>query len=311
MPIHRRGEVLIKHVGYCPHNPRDGLPTVISTFSLLDTGSGRLLAVTDGVVATALRTGAASAVASRVLARPDARTAGLVGCGAQAVAQLHALSRVFRLERALVHDIDADVARSFPRRTSFVGLDVEVAPLERVEREADILCTVTSVAAGHGPVIRAAELCAAVHVNAVGSDFTGKTELPRSLLERSLVCPDFLPQALREGECQQIPAEQIGPSLPEVVRRADELAAWRDRSTVFDSTGFALEDHVAMHVLLRHARRLGRWSSVPIEYLPQDPRDPYSRPIERSRAAEGAPARARASAPRSRRAVRTVRSSPP
>lgn len=107
----------VKLVGYHTHN-RDSkrLPTILSAAFSLDTGSGHLLAIIDGTFPTALRTGAASAVASRILAVPDTSVLGIIDCGAQAVAQLHALARMFPLERVLVYDIDADTGHSFVAR---------------------------------------------------------------------------------------------------------------------------------------------------------------------------------------------------
>jgi ornithine cyclodeaminase/alanine dehydrogenase-like protein (mu-crystallin family) len=283
MPILRDDSALVKLVSYMPDNPASHeLPTILATLSLFDIATGRLIVLADGVVATAMRTGAVSALASRALARPDSTAIGLVGCGAQAVTQLHALSRLFRIERVMVHDIDPDAERSFLDRTAFLELDVRIAPLDLVEREADILVTATSVAPGAGPVIRGTQLRPAVHINAVGSDVVGKTELPLAVLERALVCPDYLAQATREGECQQLSAAQIGPSLSEVLRRRDDQVAWRARTTVFDSTGFALEDHVALEIFVRHARELGLGTALPLEYVAEDPRNPYSRPRART-----------------------------
>ncbi|AEI63743.1 ornithine cyclodeaminase [Corallococcus macrosporus] len=278
MPVMRRGEtVTIKVVGYNPDNPAaHGLPTIIATNSVYDCRTGHLLAVADGVFATALRTGAASAVASQVLARPDSRVLGLVGCGAQAVTQLHALSRVFPLARVLVFDTDKDVERSFAQRVSFLGLDVRRASLEELEAQSDIICTATSVAVGAGPVITGRGLQPHVHINAVGSDLPGKTELPLRFLEDSLVCPDFLPQAVVEGECQQLPRERIGPELVTLVKAPEQYADWRGRRTVFDSTGLALEDQVVTETLLRHARRLGLGTRVNLESLTDDVMDPYA-----------------------------------
>ncbi|WP_233595391.1 MULTISPECIES: ornithine cyclodeaminase family protein [Corallococcus] len=277
MPVMRRGEtVTIKVVGYNPDNPAEhGLPTIIATNSVYDCRTGHLQVVVDGVFATALRTGAASAVASQILARPDSRVLGLVGCGAQAVTQLHALSRVFTLERVLVFDTDKDVERSFAQRVAFLHLDVRRVSLEELEAQSDIICTATSVAVGAGPVITGQGLKPHVHINAVGSDLPGKTELPRSFLEDSLVCPDFLPQAVVEGECQQLPRERIGPELVSLVQAPEKYEDWRGRSTVFDSTGLALEDQVVTQTLLRHARRLGLGTRVDLESLSNDVMDPY------------------------------------
>ena len=114
----------LKVVGYHPANPRRrALPSILSTTLSFDTSSGHLAALMDGTFATALRTGAASAVASRVLAARDSRVLGLVGCGAQAVTQLHGLSRVFDLDQVLVYDIEAGAAASFAGRVKPLGLD--------------------------------------------------------------------------------------------------------------------------------------------------------------------------------------------
>ncbi|WP_223785318.1 ornithine cyclodeaminase family protein [Myxococcus sp. AS-1-15] len=293
MPVMRQGEsITIKVVGYNPMNPRHyGVPTIIATNSVYDCATGHLTALVDGVLATALRTGAASAIASRHLAHPESRVVGLVGAGAQAVTQLHALSRLFSIERVLVFDVDPVAQRSFAGRAAFLGLDVRAAPLETVEAEADIVCTVTSVGVGEGPVLEDGRLKPWVHVNAVGSDLPGKLELPRSLLERSLVCPDFLPQALVEGECQQLRPEQIGPGIIEVVQHPERFGEWRERSTVFDSTGFSLEDEAVTGVLIELARRHGLGLDVELECLAGDAMNPYDLllPEPQGQPGQGAP----------------------
>jgi ornithine cyclodeaminase/alanine dehydrogenase-like protein (mu-crystallin family) len=276
MPVMEVGrEAVIKIVGYHPRNVSSECPTIVSSMSLYDVRTGHLRALADGAFPTALRTGAASAIASKILAREDSTTIGLVGCGAQAVTQLHALSRVFKIDRVLVHDTAQEALASFARRVAFLGLGVSIASLSEVERGADILCTATSVDAGAGPVIGGTELKPHVHVNAVGSDLPGKAELPSSFLRRAFVCPDFLPQALVEGECQQLGLEEIGPTLAEVVKNPSLGHLHRDRPTVFDSTGFALEDQVVFGVLLRHAERIGVGRLLRVETSADDPRDPY------------------------------------
>ncbi|PTL83572.1 ornithine cyclodeaminase family protein [Vitiosangium sp. GDMCC 1.1324] len=278
MPVMEVGrQAVVKLVGYNPANVEGvGLPTILSTISLYDVTTGHLRALCDGTFPTALRTGAASAVASRILARPDSRVLGLVGCGAQAVTQTHALSRLFSLERVVVYDRRPETAHDFARRVDFLGLPVEAVPLEQVEREADILCTATSVEVGAGPVISGTHLKPHVHINAVGSDLPGKTELPRDFLLRALVCPDYLPQALVEGECQQLQPGDIGPSLFDLARTPELGRRHQGRPTVFDSTGFALEDQVVLEVLLTHAQNLGIGRMLQLESLADDPRDPYS-----------------------------------
>ncbi len=272
--------VTVKIVGYHPANPaRRGLPTILSTVLCFDVTSGHLRAVIDGNFLTAIRTGAASAVASRVLARPDTTILGLIGCGAQAVSQLHALSRVFPLKQVLVYDTDPVAQESFRARTealSLAGIDIRPVPLDTVVCTAEVLCTATSVDIGCGPVFSDRLLRSNVHINAVGSDFPGKTELPQSLLARSLVCPDFHPQAVKEGECQQLDPEQIGPDLIALVQQAESFAEYRERCTVFDSTGWAIEDYVTVNLLLQYGRDLGCVTRVDLADLTQDPHNPYA-----------------------------------
>ncbi len=278
MPVMQIGEVaIVKMVGYNPKNPtRYNVPTIISTISLYDICTGHLMALIDGTFATALRTGAASAIASQILARRASEVVGLVGCGAQAVTQLHALSRIFNIKQVLIYDIEPSHARSFLDRSSFMDLDVQIVPREILEREADIICTATSVPIGAAPVISDEHLKSWVHINAVGSDLPKKIELPLGLLKRSLVSPDYLPQALIEGECQQLSPEEIGPSLIELVRNEQNYASFRDAQTVFDSTGFALEDKAVLQVLLSLAEECGVGRTLPIESIAGDPMNPYS-----------------------------------
>ncbi|MTJ80303.1 MAG: ornithine cyclodeaminase family protein, partial [Telmatospirillum sp.] len=210
------------------------------------------------------------------LARPDSRVLGLVGAGVQAVTQAHALSRLFPLSRILAHDICPVTLASLPRRLAFLDIPVEPALPWRIEAEADILCTATSVAVGAGPVIAGADLKPHLHINAVGSDYPGKCELPRFLLESALVVPDLADQARREGECQVLEEERIGPELHRIVKQADGLTGWRDRLTVFDSTGIPFEDALALDLITDLARRAGIGRDIAFADLEAGaPKDPY------------------------------------
>ncbi|AGZ41992.1 ornithine cyclodeaminase family protein [Actinoplanes friuliensis] len=278
MPHHRAGESMtLKLVAYTPSNPeRLNLPTIIGTLTRYDDVTGHLEAVSDGVLLTAFRTGAASAVASSLLARPDSRTLGLVGAGAQAVTQAHALSRIFPLERILVTDAEPSHAASYADRVDFLGLDVRVADVEEIERESDIICTATTVGVGAGPVLPGTSLRPDVHINAIGADLVGKFELPVAVLRSATVVPDHFAQARAEGECQQLADDEVGPDLMTLCARPQEAVALRSGRTVFDSTGFALEDHVAFSTLIELAAEAGVGDRVALEHLPEDALNPYS-----------------------------------
>ncbi|MEV6949316.1 ornithine cyclodeaminase family protein [Streptomyces sp. NPDC051172] len=279
MPYHvPAGSMTLKTVSYTPTNPvsRHQLPTINGTLTRFDDETGRLVAVCDAGLLTAVRTGAASAVASRLLARPESGVLGLVGAGAQAVTQAHALSRVFPIEEILVHDAEPSHADSFAERVGFLNLTVRRAALAELVSASDIICTATTVGVGQGPVLPAEGLRGHVHINAVGADLVGKTELPLSLLRSALVVPDHMDQARHEGECQSLTEDDIGPQLSAVCRESGDWTSYRDSMTVFDSTGYAIEDHVALDVLIELAEETGAGERLLIEHLPVDALNPYA-----------------------------------
>lgn len=282
MPIYSQdeegGKVLIKVVGYHPSNPAKlNLPTIVSTISEYDTASGHLCALIDGVLPTAIRTGAASAVASKLMAKPTSSVLGLIGCGTQAVTQLHAISLCFNIDRVLFYDSDPTASSSFEKRCSPLNLAIEFVStsIEEIVKTSDILCTATSIDIGAGPLFSNIETKPHLHINAVGSDFPGKVEIPLELLQKSFVCPDFIEQAIVEGECQQLEQKDIGAGLVEVVKNQDQYAYLQNERTVFDSTGWALEDKVAMDLFLDCASELGLGQELEIEHGPSDTKNPY------------------------------------
>ncbi|MFZ9017897.1 MAG: hypothetical protein ACO23O_12995, partial [Ilumatobacteraceae bacterium] len=199
---------------------------------------------------------------------------------AQAVTQAHAISRIRSIERILAFDVDDDVATSFADRVRFLGVDVEL--LDRADAVlgvVDVLCTCTSVDIGAGPVVSDDRHRSGLHVNAVGADFPGKTELPRTMLERAFVVPDVTSQCRAEGECQQLDTELIGPELAELVRSPELAAPHRRRLSVYDSTGWAVQDAVALELAVELAERLGIGEPMQLEHLPSDPYDPYGHTI--------------------------------
>lgn len=279
MPLlNTEDKVMMKIVGYHPRNPDDqNLPTILSNISAYDTSTGHLIGIVDGVLLTALRTGAASAVASTYMAHPESSTLGIIGCGAQAVTQLHALSRSFDFKSILIYDVSPDALLSFKERTSVLRLNSEIvnADIDEVVNAADILVTATTIEVGAGPLFRNIETKPHLHINAVGSDFPGKIELPLELLKKSFVCSDFPEQALLEGECQQLKPEYIGPGWVEVIQRFKDFEELRSVRTVFDSTGWPLEDLVVMELFLEYGLELGLGKEVTIEHLSEDVKNPY------------------------------------
>ncbi|MEL6916357.1 MAG: ornithine cyclodeaminase family protein [Bacteroidota bacterium] len=279
MPVHALGEgIVLKVVGYHPRNPDDyGLPTILSSITSYDIKTGHLQGIADGVLLTALRTGAASAVASKFMAQPDSGVLGLIGCGAQAITQLHAISRCYPLEQVYIYDVDETVVSSFAERCAMLDLHVEIIPssISEIMSKSDIVCTATSIDVGLGPLFETYETKDHLHINAIGSDFPGKIELPLSLLRKSTVVPDFREQAKLEGECQQLNDEEIGPDLVTLVKNHTDFDHIANTLTVFDSTGWALEDRVVMKVFMDLAEEFNIGMEVSIENTSEDAKNPY------------------------------------
>ena len=279
MPVYKTGEeVVIKVVGYHPNNPSDfNLPTILSNISSYDTKTGHLKGLIDGVLLTALRTGAASAVATKYLGHPESSILGLIGCGSQSITQLHAISRLFPIRKVLVYDTDIEAVKSFENRSSILGLKVEIihSNIQAILKQSDIICSATSIEVGEGPLFDEYNSKKHLHINALGSDFPGKIELPKSLLENSFVCPDFIEQAKMEGECQQLSDDEIGSELYTVIQNFKEYEHLKNELTVFDSTGWALEDKVVMDLFLDLAREFKIGNEVLLENISDDVKNPY------------------------------------
>ncbi len=271
-----------KIVGYHPTNPdKRSIPTILSTLSSYDTTSGHLRGILDGTFPTALRTGAMSAIASEILAPRDRPLAlGIIGAGAQSVTQIHAITRVLPIEQIIVFDKNESAAKSLESRVSFVSIPVETineVELPTYLSSLDILCTCTSEEPGSGPLFDDFSNKEDLHINAVGSDFPQKIEIPISLLKRAHVCPDFLEQALVEGECQQLKPSEIAPDVANLLRssKSDQTKA-RNTLSVFDSTGHAYADFITTHFFLNYAESFCLGTNIEIETSPTDPLNPYS-----------------------------------
>ena len=198
--------------------------------------------------------------------------------GAQSVTQLHALSRIFDIKKVMLFDVDIDAMNSFIGRISMLDLNIEIvfSNIEDILSSSDIVCTETSIDVGTGPLFKNLNTNDHIHINAIGSDFPGKVELPLDLLKQSLVCPDFLEQAKIEGECQQLEESEIGPDLSHIVKHSESYSHVKNQRTVFDSTGWALEDQIVMGLFLDLAKEFGIGQQIAIENISEDAKNPYN-----------------------------------
>lgn len=242
MPAAIPGAAGLKWVNVHPGNPALGLPTVMATIIYSDPQTGYPLVVMDATDITAYRTGAASAVASKYMARQGSRTLGLVGAGRQAYTQLLAHTALFQFGLIKVYDIaEASVKRL-----------IDAFPQYRLESrsladtvDADIVCTVTPARA---PIVKKEWLRPGTHINAVGADAPGKEELEPDILAAARIVVDDLKQASTSGEVNVpltrglLSPSRICATLAEVVSGQKMGRESDDEVTVFDSTGLAIED---------------------------------------------------------------------
>ena len=255
-----------------PRNPaRFGLPTIQGTVVLSDATTGVPLALMESGSITALRTGAATAVAAKFLARRDARTATVVGCGAQGEIQLAAVAAIRALDRAFVADADPARAEALAARaTASLGLPVEATKdLPAALRGSDIVVTCTSARA---PIVAAGDVEPGTFIGAVGADNHGKQELaPGLVASAQVVVVDSLEQCVEIGELQHVvPAglmsrAQVHGDLADLVAGRRPGRTRDDEIAIFDSTGVALEDVAAAIVVYEKAHAMGRGVEVKLD----------------------------------------------
>lgn len=242
-----------------PGNPdRTGLPTIQGMIALFDASDGRVLALLDSIEITSLRTGAATAVAARHLARPGPATVTICGCGEQGRYQLRALACVRPLERVMAIDVSADRAARFA--TSMAEeLDIEVSVVNGpadAARETDIWVTCTTARRWF---LGRQHVGAGVFVAAVGADNPEKQEIEPELLAASAVVADVLDQCASIGDLHHAIAAglmrraDVRAELADVVSGSNKGRYSPDEIVVFDSTGTALQDVAAAALVYERA----------------------------------------------------------
>lgn len=236
----------VKVVNSHPQNPKSGLPTVMAVIILNDPSTGRPLAMMAGSTLTALRTGAAGALAAKLLAQADIESAGFIGGGTQARHQLRFLMQVRPIAVIRVYDVDKSKAESFCEHARWLGVS-EVRAVSTAAEAAGEPIVVTTTP-GSGAVCDDSCFKAGTHINAIGADAPGKQELPEDLLSRAKVIVDHRGQASHSGEIN-VPIqkglfrpEQIHAELGEIVAGKIPGRVSGEEITIFDSTGLAIQD---------------------------------------------------------------------
>ncbi|MEQ8451674.1 MAG: ornithine cyclodeaminase [Nitratireductor sp.] len=262
-----------KYVNGHPKNTREGRQTVTAFGVMAEVDTGYPVLITEMTILTALRTAAMSALAARHLAPAGAATMALIGNGAQSEFQAMAFKALVGIERLRLFDIDREASRRCARNLAGRGFDITLCggPQEAVEG-ADIITTVTADKQ-YATILTDNMVGPGIHINAVGGDCPGKTELHRDILMRSSIFVEYPPQTRVEGEIQQLAADHPVTELWRVITGVASGRAARDEITLFDSVGFAVEDFSALRYMRALLSRLPFFDKLDLLADPDDPRD--------------------------------------
>lgn len=249
-----------KYVNGHPQNTARGLLTVAAFGVLADVETGYPLLLSELTVSTALRTAAMSTLAARWMARPDSRVMALIGNGAQSEFQTIAFHHMLGIREFRLYDVDGHATEKLARNLHSLGeRDLQVTLCHSAADAiagADIVTTLT--ADKRNAIILTPEMIApGMHLNAVGGDCPGKTELHPDILRRSdaRVIVEYEPQSRTEGEIQQLPPDFAVTEFAQVLSGAAPGRASPAEVTIFDSVGFALEDYSALRYLYKLQRQ--------------------------------------------------------
>ena len=290
MPIADGQTYAFKYVNGHPRNTRWGLPTVMAFGVLADVATGAPLLLSELTLTTALRTAAMSALAARALARPGARTMALIGNGAQSEFQALAFYHLLGITTLRLFDTDPAATAKLQANLQGTGLrTVACTSTAEAVRGADIVTTVTADKT-NATILTPDLLAPGMHINAVGGDCPGKTELHADVLRGAEVFVEYAPQTRIEGDIQQLPPDFAVTELWEVLAGQRTGRASDAAVTVFDSVGFALEDFSALRFLRDAANELGMGQPMALIPALTDPKDlfgllhPHSSPALRAAA---------------------------
>ncbi len=260
--------VAVKVNGNFPDNrERHGLPTIQGAIMLCDGRNGSLLAVIDTGEVTAMRTGAATAVAARHLARSGTSVMTVIGCGVQGRAQLLAMHAVLPLATVYAFDLDRRRCETFAAQMQTeTGLEViAVDKLADATLASQAIVTCTS---SRKPFLNRQQVAPGTFIAAVGADNAGKQELHADLMKHSKLVVDLIDQCAEMGELHHaleagaVTRADVVAELSQIVTQTEKLDLDVDDIVIFDSTGSAIQDVAAAGIIYERAKALGFCSTV-------------------------------------------------
>ncbi|KPF41320.1 ornithine cyclodeaminase [Rhizobium sp. AAP43] len=268
------GEIYsFKYVNGHPKNMAHGLQTVTAFGLLAEVSTGYPVLLTEMTLLTALRTAATSAMAARHLAPEGSTTMAMIGNGAQAEFQAIAMKAVLGITTVQLYDIDRRASEKTKRNLDGRGLDVVICDNAQAAIEGAQIITTCTADKQYATILTDNMVGAGVHINAIGGDCPGKTELHPDILRRASTFVEYPPQTRIEGEIQQMEPDYPVTELWQVVTGEATGRSGQTQITLFDSVGFAIEDFSALRYVRERIRGTKLFQEIDLIADPDDPRD--------------------------------------
>lgn len=281
------GEVYgFKYVNGHPKNAKEGLQTVTALGLLAEVSTGYPVLLTEMTLLTALRTAATSAMVARHLAPTGVRTMALIGNGAQAEFQAIAMRAICGIEAVRLYDIDPAATRKAERNLAPLGLRITACRSAEEAIEGAGIVTTCTADKQYATILTDNMIGAGVHINAIGGDCPGKTEIHPDILKRADVFVEYPPQTRIEGDIQQMPADFPVTEIWEVIAGKAQGRASQHQLTLFDGVGFAIEDFSALRYVRDRLEGTDCAELLDMIADPDDPRDLFGM-LQRARPAQG------------------------
>ena len=262
-----------KYVNGHPKNTKEGLQTVTAFGLLADVDTGYPKLLSEMTLLTALRTAASSAMAARHLAPKGARIMAMIGNGAQSEFQCLAFKAICGIDTVRLYDIDPSATARCAANLKRHGLKVVSCTSGQEAMEGAEIITTCTADKQNATILTDNMVGSGVHINAIGGDCPGKTELHRDILLRSEIFVEYPPQTRIEGEIQQLEDDHPVTELWEVISGKAKGRTDAKQITLFDSVGFAIEDFSALRYVLTAIKGTPWFSNLDMVADPDDPRD--------------------------------------
>ena len=262
-----------KYVNGHPSNTKDGLQTVTAFGLLADVATGYPVLLTEMTILTALRTAATSALVARLLAPKGAHVMAMIGNGAQSEFQTLAMKAIAGIDEVRLYDTDK--AATAKCAANLAGSGLKVVACETAEEAmlgAQIITTCTADKQ-YATILTDNMIGNGVHINAIGGDCPGKTELAPAILHRSEIFVEFPEQTRIEGEIQQLDPDHAVTEIWQVLTGQAKGRSDDKQITLFDSVGFAIEDFSALRYVRDQIEETGLFHPLDLLADPDDPRD--------------------------------------